>query len=380
MRSRLLTALTLAALLVPAARPALGQHLHPHDHAARAIDFPDVPGYVVLATDLHMHTVFSDGSVWPDIRVEEAERDGLDAIAITEHLEYQPHAADLPHPDRNRAHAVATAAAGDDAALLIINGSEITRSMPPGHANAIFVQDANALLHDDPMDAYRAANAQGAFVFWNHPNWTAQVPSGRAVLSDFHRRLIEEGLLHGIEVVNEHTYSDEALQIALDHGLTILGTSDIHGLIDWAYDVPHGGHRPVTLVFATERTPAALKEALEAGRTVVYFDDLLIGREAWVRPLVEASLHVAEARYGGDTAVLDVTIENRSDAPFVLANRSPYTFHAHADLVTLPPHAATTLQVKTGERTTSVDLAFEVLNAVVAPATHPTVTLSVAVE
>ena len=44
------------------------------------IEFPDVPGYLTLKCDLHMHTVFSDGSVWPNIRVQEALRDGLDAI------------------------------------------------------------------------------------------------------------------------------------------------------------------------------------------------------------------------------------------------------------------------------------------------------------
>ena len=42
-----------------------------------------------------MHSVFSDGSVWPDIRVEEAKKDGLDVIAITEHLEYQPWKDDI---------------------------------------------------------------------------------------------------------------------------------------------------------------------------------------------------------------------------------------------------------------------------------------------
>ena len=31
--------------------------------------------------------------------------------------------------------------------LQVINGSEITREMPPGHINAVFVKDANALLH-----------------------------------------------------------------------------------------------------------------------------------------------------------------------------------------------------------------------------------------
>ena len=29
-------------------------------------------GQSVVSTDLHIHTTFSDGSVWPNIRVEEA--------------------------------------------------------------------------------------------------------------------------------------------------------------------------------------------------------------------------------------------------------------------------------------------------------------------
>jgi hypothetical protein len=50
--------------------------------------------------------------------------------------------------------------------------------------------------------------------------------------------------------VNNTTYSDDALWIALEHDLMIMVTSDIHALVDWQYDVPRGGHRPVTLVFA----------------------------------------------------------------------------------------------------------------------------------
>jgi hypothetical protein len=33
---------------------------------------------------------------------------------------------------------------------------------------------------------------------------------------------------------------------------------DANPLVDWQYDVPHGGHRPITLVFATERTAAGM--------------------------------------------------------------------------------------------------------------------------
>jgi len=85
-----------------------------HSHTGdEAFQYPDIEGYLTLKTDLHMHSVFSDGSVWPDIRVQEALMDGLDAIAITEHLEYQPHLADIPHPDRNRAIALAQQEAKD---------------------------------------------------------------------------------------------------------------------------------------------------------------------------------------------------------------------------------------------------------------------------
>ena len=73
------------------------------EKADRHINFPDTERYQTLVVDLHTHSTFSDGHVWPTIRVSEALRDGLNAIAITEHLEWQPHLADIPHPDRNRA-------------------------------------------------------------------------------------------------------------------------------------------------------------------------------------------------------------------------------------------------------------------------------------
>src|SRR5687768_3944652 len=96
-----------------------------HSHAmGRKLKFPDIPGYKTLKCDLHQHTVFSDGSVWPDIRVQEALMDGLDAISLTEHLEYQPHKDDIPHPDRNRSYDIAVKEAANHD-LVIVKGSEI---------------------------------------------------------------------------------------------------------------------------------------------------------------------------------------------------------------------------------------------------------------
>ena len=356
--------------------PVTGQHAHERD---RPIEFPNVPGYLTLSVDLHMHSVFSDGSVWPNIRVQEAIRDGLDAISNTEHLEYQPHIVEIPHPDRNRAHDIATASA-TNSDLMVIRGAEITRSMPPGHNNAVFLEDVNKLLIDDAMAVFEEVRNQGGFAFWDHPNWTSQRPDGIATLTDMHRELIEKDLLHGIEVVNHTTYSDEALTIALENDLTILGTSDIHGLIDWDYPVQHGGHRPVTLVFARERTQEAIKEALFAGRTVAYFQNMVVGKEENLVPLLNASLNVESAAYGDNHNVLSVHIENSSDVSYILDNQSDFTFHQHADVVILEAHKTTELQVKTINRLESVELMFEVLNAITAPDMHPTIVIDVSMN
>jgi hypothetical protein len=346
---------------------------------SRKIEFPDIPGYYTLKCDFHQHTVFSDGSVWPNIRIQEALRDGLDAVSITDHIEYQPHQDDIPHPDRNRSYQIAVASA-KNTELIVINGSEITRNMPPGHANAIFLQDANALLVDDPFEVFRAAKKQGAFIFWNHPHWTAQAPDGIARLTDMHKELLKEGLLDGIEVVNESTYSDEALQIALDHDLAIMGTSDIHGLIDWDYHVPHGGHRPVTLVFSEERSEAGIREGLENRRTVVWHDNLLVGRPDFLLPLIDASLEVVSAGYLGNTSVLAVTIENKSDVIFMVWNRSDYNLHKNADVFLIKANDITRIEVKTLEILEGIEMNWEILNAVVAPDTHAQFNIKIAVN
>jgi hypothetical protein len=348
-------------------------------HENQLILFPNVPDYQTLVVDLHMHTVFSDGSVWPDIRVHEAVRDSVDLIAMTDHLEYQPHSEDIPHPNRNRSFEIAMQVAKNEQ-LMVINGAEITRSMPPGHSNAVFLEDANALLVEDPVEAFRAARKQDAFAFWNHPMWTAQYSDGVAKLTDLHRQLIEEDLLHGIEVVNMNAYSQEALQIALDHDLTILGTSDVHGLVSWNFELQKGGHRPVTLVFAEERSVESIKAALFAGRTVAYFNKMLIGKKEYMEPLLAASAQVVAATYPRRNQVIPVTIANRSCLELTLQNQSEYTFQNQGELISLPPFEETVIEVRTLEKLESFELPFKVLNAVIAPETYADLILRVEAE
>ena len=336
----------------------------------RKIEFPDLPGLKTLVCDLHMHTVFSDGSVWPNIRVMEANKDGLDVIATTEHLEYQSWISDIPHPDRNRSYELAKGFAGNSG-LLVINGSEITRELPPGHANAIFINDANKLIKDDPIESFLEARKQDAFIFWNHPYWASQSPDASVPLDQLHIEMINNKLIQGIEIVNDTTYSNEAFQLALDYDLTILGTSDIHDIVDWQYRIPSGGHRPVTLVFAREKNEEALKKALVNGQTVVWFNKKLIGKPDYLIPLMNSSIKIKSAKYINNTTIVHVVMSNNSDAPYTLRNQSKFDFYNATNLVTIPPHGTTIIDVRTITKKRKFELEFEVLNALVEPDTHP---------
>ena len=168
----------------------------------------------------------------------------------------------------------------------------------------------NKLFVKDPIDVFIAAEEQDAFVSWNHPNWRSQSPDGSVLISQMHKSLIGNDLLHGIEVINDTTYSDEAFQVALDYNLTILEISNIHDLINWQYRLHAGGHRPVTLVFAFEKTKESLKRTLKLGKTVVWFNQKLIGKVENLIPLINASLKVETAHHLKSTTIAHVVIEN----------------------------------------------------------------------
>jgi len=376
----------------------------------RTMSFPDTKEYLTISTDLHTHSVFSDGHVWPNIRVAEARKDNIDVLAITEHLEYQPHIMHIPHENRNAAYIEAKrSASGTD--LIVINGSEITREMPPGHINAIFVKDANKLYKFDqkllpeakeliqeraqgaelpeeqmqvienyalgnlypPLEALKEAKNQGAFVFWNHPMWGSQASDGIARLDEMHKEFITKDLLHGIEIVNTGTYSEEAFKIALENNLALIGTSDVHDLIEWDYDAHNNEHRPVTLVFAKERNEASIKEALFDRRTVVVFKDRLIGKSEHLLPLLESIISISSNGYRKGTQILKIEILNNSSANMVLENLSEFNFADSDDLISIPKNEKVTLQVKTLEVLDNLDLKFRILNALTAPKENPVI-------
>lgn len=341
-----------------------------HDRARTPVRIPDIPGYRTLKCDFHIHTVFSDGKVWPDVRAEEAWREGLDAIAITDHIEYQPHKADLPTA-HNRSWEIAHAH-GEGLQLVVIRGSEITRAMPPGHLNAIFLTDARALDVPEWRAAVAEAQRQGAFIFWNHPGWTGQQPDGLSRWYPEHTELVASNQLHGIEVVNGREYYPEAHAWCLEKNLTMLSNSDIHSPLHLDYDLHTGDHRPITLVFARDGSPDAIKEALFARRTAVYSGTLLIGREEFLQPIFERSVRVLTPHVQvRGTGRAYVQLHNESDLPYTL---HPATGDADLQFpreLRLPAGRTALLEVKgraedrQGERT--IRLSCSVTNLLVRP-------------
>jgi hypothetical protein len=91
---------------------------------------PDIPGYLTLKCDFHMHTVFSDGEVWPPVRAEEAWREGLDAFSISDHIDYLPNKDEVPK-NLNRSYELSRSKARS-LDILNIKAAEITHDMPIG--------------------------------------------------------------------------------------------------------------------------------------------------------------------------------------------------------------------------------------------------------
>jgi len=341
------------------------------------IDIPKVNGYQTLKCDFHMHTVFSDGLVWPTIRVEEAWGEGLDAIAITDHIEYQPHSEDIP-TNHNRGFELAEEQA-KQSNLVFIKGTEITRRTPPGHFNAIFIGDASEYIEDrtdnskDKLAISKPAE-QNAFIFWNHPGWKADKVDGSYEWMDFVADLHKENMLHGIEVFNGFSFHKKALDWCIDKNLTVLGTSDIHNLITHDYKNDDEVHRSMTLVFAKEKTASSIREALEAGRTVAWSSKYLAGKEENVRALFNACVEMGDSYYTSTRKGKDGT--EKSTRYFEIRNNSDLFFHLKSDSdqseVILAPKSIQLIH-QNAEQTS---LSYKVINTFIRSDKHLSVTFN----
>lgn len=333
------------------------------------IMIPNTDGYQTLKCDFHTHTVFSDGHVWPNVRVQEAWQEGLDVLAITDHVEYHPHSEDVV-VDHNRAYELAKGMAEQNN-IVFIKGTEITRQTPPGHFNALFIGDASEYIEDSDnakdKEAVMKAAQQNAFIFWNHPGWKVNQIEGSYEWIDFVDELYDENIVRGIEVFNGFGFHKKALDWCVDNDLTVMGTSDIHNLIEHDYDLGGCVHRSMTLVFAKERNAESVREALEAGRTVAWASKYIAGKEKNVRNLFNACVQTGSKYYSrSDRNYYE--IKNISDLYFEMELKSG----DGTGSIVLYPRSSQIITAPADEKS----LEYEVVNAFIRSDEHLVVEIS----
>ena len=317
----------------------INRHSMRYSRGARTeIVLPQVNGYNIYKADLHTHSAFSDGSVLPEYRVKEAWVDGLDVMAVTEHIEYRRQESKMLEylqdyakkgeeidnwdiinkpadkkgirVDLNYAVTLSQKAA-EQYGLLIIPGTEITRNPQQiGHYNALFTTDNNAIYDADPLQSFRNAKAQGALIQHNHPGWQRKSID----MPEFEVKAYAEGLIDGIEIMNGSDFYPGAIDRAKELGLFMSANTDIHGTTAMDYANVEVG-RNMTLIFAKEKTLEAMREALEARRTLAYAFGNVAGDEQLLKDFFLACVKFEPVMKDYKNRQI-FTITNTSSIPF----------------------------------------------------------------
>jgi predicted metal-dependent phosphoesterase TrpH len=202
----------------------------------------ELGGYRVLAADFHIHSsTWSDGVLTPWGLVLEAERQGLDAIAVTAHNEVA---------DAKVSRWFSRLIGGPT----VLVGQEILA--PYHHVIAVGIDrvvDSRLSVADEADEVHR----QGGVAIAAHPLRSFWPSFDEAALSR----------LDGAEICHPLIYRSADDQrtfeaFAAQGSFAAIGSSDFHGLSRL------GVCR--TFVFARENSADAIVDALRAHRTVVY--------------------------------------------------------------------------------------------------------------
>jgi predicted metal-dependent phosphoesterase TrpH len=231
----------IAALLLVIATGAGTYADRPQRHGVRRVG-----GYRVLAADFHLHSsTWSDGALTPFGIVLEAERRGLDAIAITGHDELL---------DARAARRFSKWIGGPT----VIVGEEI-QSEPHYHLIALGIHE-KVSWRLSAADAIDAIHRQGGVAIAAHPAEAYWAGWG----ADAMRRLDGTEVCHPLVYVREGA-RDEFERFAARTNAAAIGSSDFHG------SMAMGACR--TFVFAASDDASAILDAIRARRTVVFGRD-----------------------------------------------------------------------------------------------------------
>ena len=254
------------------------------------------------------------------MRVLEAWHDGLDIIAITDHMEYRRIEREmLQYMDRyvreefrekgpvntnimrqgpdslgvlvdfNVAYKSASRKA-KDYGLLVVRGVEVTRKHN-GDYNALFTTDNNAIYDPSLEQTLRNARAQGAFIVHNHPDYDSNTANNITPVAN---GLYEKGLIDGVEVANGRKTWSYLYSHAIAGGYTPMANSDAHEYIYWKYGCPGDNkiprYRNMNLILAKSLTEDDIRDALKAGNSIAYSNNNLVGKCELLKALFGASV------------------------------------------------------------------------------------------
>ena len=196
--------------------------------------------------------------------------------------------------------------------ITIVPGIEITREpLVYGHFNCLFTTDNNAIHGATCDESIRNAKAQGAIIMHNHPGWRRKSMD----MLEFDKKIYEEKLIDGIEIMNGAEFYPKAITRALEHNLFMSSNSDIHVVSEREGGVPQ---RNMTFIFAKDKSLASIREAIEAHRTIAYSFGTIAGEESLLRKFVEASLEIRTAG-----------VDKKGKAQYVVKNNSSVEFIIH---------------------------------------------------
>ena len=325
-----------------AGNPELLRHHQDKTRQRREIILPEVNGYTVFKADLHTHSIFSDGSVTPEFRVQEAWHDGLDVMAVTEHLEYRPYEQKMVNflndllPEGTKAtntNIIGTGktdkdgiksdlnypvrlaeAAAKGYGLTIIPGIEITRTPETiGHFNALFTKDNNIIHDTDPLQAFRNAHAQGALVMSNHPGWRRT----NIEMTQTEKTAYAEKLIDGVEVMNTGEFYPGVIDQAIEQKVFMASNTDVHGSTVEDYQFTGEGlFRNMTFILAKDNSLESLKEALKACRTLAYSFGTIAGEESLLKAFFKASIATKVVYTNPSNGNRTVRLTNTSSIPY----------------------------------------------------------------
>ena len=346
---------------------------------------PQVDGLNCYTADLHAHTIYSDGELSPEERVKEAWCDGLDILAITDHIEtrrqernmlkflkgYSPDKKGFEpintrvsrgkHADErgivsdlNLSTELARQTAKSYPELTIIKGAEISREpVHIGHYCALFTTDNNAIYSRDDAEAIRNARAQGAIITHNHPGWERT----SCDMTEFHKKVYGEGLIDGVEISNGTSFYPEIVGRCIDKKLYMVSATDIHA--STSYYKKQNFYRNMTLILAKDKSEKSLKKAFLSQKTLGYSGGYIIGEESLLAKFFQASV---KAHYVGAV---------KKGIRVSLSNQTSFDYLLKYNGIEIPVPAFQTIFVTLKDE----KAVFEVKNMIHTDYQHPTIEL-----